>query len=309
MTRTERLLWILVFLTITFISYLFITNYDKLLIDINNLIDKLSGYEVVVPDYKLNERLYEYQTIELTNNFEPKNIDDIKNIYYTVLNSGWDEFTFYCKEEYKNCISDIKKVANDSNYISLINNYVNPYNSYKKYNTLITGDKEIYLKIERLYTKNEQNIIDEKIDSIFKNLNITKDNISKDKIKKLHDYLIKNITYDENYKQEDQFTDSSKATGALLSGIAICSGYADSFALMMDKLDIPNFKVSSDQHIWNVIYFDNKWYHIDVTWDDDEINENNYYNFFFVETKDLLKKDKKEHSFNLSDYLELLNQK
>ena len=41
----------------------------------------------------------------------------------------------------------------------------------------------------------------------------------------------------------------------------------------MDILNIPNFKVSSKEHIWNVIYYNNAWYHIDVTWDDDEINK------------------------------------
>ena len=74
---------------------------------------------------------------------------------------------------------------------------------------------------------------------------------------------------------------------------------------MMDKLNIPNFKVSTIDHVWNVIYFENKWQHIDVTWDDDEVNNNNYYNFFMIDTNDLLKKDTLKHSFDRDTYLEL----
>ena len=43
---------------------------------------------------------------------------------------------------------------------------------------------------------------------------------------------------------------------------------------MLDRLSIPNFKVTSEEHVWNVIYYNGKWTHIDATWDDDEINKN-----------------------------------
>ena len=73
----------------------------------------------------------------------------------------------------------------------------------------------------------------------------------------------------------------------------------------MDKLGIPNFKINTEDHEWNVIYYNKKWTHIDVTWDDDEINKNNNRNFFMITTNDLLKKDKKAHSFNSELFLEL----
>lgn len=307
MNRTDRLVRVLVLLTLTFVLYIICTNYDKIILKVDKLFDKVAGYEVIVPVYMKNNRNYNYETMTLTNSFEPRNIEDIKKIYYTVLNNGWDEFTFYCRSEYTNCISDIKKIADDSNYIALINNYVSPYNSYKKYNTSITGDKEIYLKIEKLYTEDDKQVIDRKIEKIFNELNVTKENVNEETIKKLHNYLIKNTIYDNNYLENENGI-SNKATGLLLNGLAVCSGYADTFAIMMDKLDIPNFKVSTLDHIWNVIYLEDRWYHIDVTWDDDEVNKDNYYNFFLVTTKELLEKDKKDHTFNISDYIELLNQ-
>ena len=117
--------------------------------------------------------------------------------------------------------------------------------------------------------------------------------------------IINNIKYDEEYKENNRESISNKAYGALFNGIALCSGYTDTFALMLDRLSIPNFKVTSEEHVWNVIYYNGKWTHIDATWDDDEINKNNQHNFYMITTEELLKKDKEEHNFNINDYLEL----
>ena len=38
---------------------------------------------------------------------------------------------------------------------------------------------------------------------------------------------------------------------------------------------------------------------------DDEVNKNNQHNFYMITTDELFKKDKEEHDFNVSDYLEL----
>ena len=127
---------------------------------------------------------------------------------------------------------------------------------------------------------------------------------TKNDIKKIHDYIIKNTTYDDEYEQSNEITESNKATGALIHKKALCSGYSDAFALFMDKINIPNFEVTSEEHEWNAIYFNNKWYHVDTTWDDDETNKYNTSNFFLINTNELLLKDKKEHNFDKEIFLE-----
>ena len=42
---------------------------------------------------------------------KPENFDDILNIFYTVINSGQETFSFYCPDEYEECTNDIKKLA------------------------------------------------------------------------------------------------------------------------------------------------------------------------------------------------------
>lgn len=305
MNRTEKLFTIFVILLISFISYIFYIKKDEIKEVVSLLILKFKDADVYAPyDKTINHRVYNYSTVHETDNFKPKNINDIKNIYYTVLNNGWDEFTFYCPKDYKECADDVRKIINDKDYLSQINNFVNPYNSYKNINTQLTSDKEIYIKIDKLYTNEDIRKVNNKLNEIFKELNINKNNYSLNDIKRLHDYLINNTSYDKDYKDGDE-TISNKATGALFNNIALCSGYSDTFALMLDMLDIPNFRVSNIEHIWNVIKFNNEWRHIDVTWDDDEINKNNIYNFYYLTTNELIEKDNDLHTFNRDIYLEL----
>ena len=307
MSRTRRLLGILFFLIALMALYFTLKNYDEVTSYISRLIRKYTQNEIVIPEYTKNHRKYLFKTVSETNNFEPQNIDEIKKIYYTVLNNGWDTFTFYCPYEYTECINDVKRVANTQSdeHISVINNYVSPFNSYIKFNTTILDENQVTVKVERLYTDDEIERLNNIVDSYIKQLKVDTNNVKLRDIENIHDFLLKKITYDTAYQKGDDITDSNKATGALINGVALCSGYTDAFALFLDKLNIPNFKVNSEEHEWNVVYFNNKWSHIDLTWDDDEININNNRNFFMVNTKELLTKDKKEHNFDQNLYLEL----
>ena len=68
-------------------------------------------------------------------------------------------------------------------------------------------------------------------------------------------------------------------------------------------LNIPNLKISSANHVWNLVYLDNNWLHLDLTWDD---IENNRYrdNYFLITKEKLLSLDTKEHNFDNSFFVE-----
>ena len=306
MSSTRRLVSILLLIISLFLVYLTAINYNDVTDYVNKIIRKYSKNQVVIPTYSKNHRLYIYKTMTETTNFEPKNTEDLKKIYYTVLNNGWHTFTFYCPYEYTTCVEDVKAIADSDkdDFITVVNNYVSPYNSYRRYNTTIVDENKVTLNIDKLYNDEEIAKINKVLDNYINN-NFNTKNVTLNDIEKLHDYLISNITYDLKYKKGDEITDSNKATGAILKGVALCSGYTDAFAIALDKLNIPNFKVNSEEHEWNVIYFNNKWTHIDLTWDDDEVNKDNNRNFFMIDTKTLYQKDKKDHNFNKNLYLEL----
>ena len=305
MNRTKTYIAIIILLIFSILFYLFYVRFDVIVGYIAEVIDDYSVKEIIIPTSTVNNKLYHFDTVKQTNSFIPYSKNDLRDIYYTVLNNGWDKFTFYCPDEYVTCSEDVKALANESDFITTINNYVSPYNSYSKYNTLIIGQNEVLLTVDKLYTNAEILLINEEIERIISELEIDRTDVKQKDIKKIHDYLIKNVKYDEEYEDGDVVTTSNKATGALVDKVALCSGYTDTFALFMDKLGIKNFKISTDNHVWNVIYFNDQWLHVDVTWDDDEVNNKTAYYFFIIDTEDLLDKDKTDHSFNQELYLEL----
>ena len=101
---------------------------------------------------------------------------------------------------------------------------------------------------------------------------------------------------------------SDIAYGPLFEGFGICGGYSDTMALFLEHFDIKNYKVSSDKHVWNAVYLDGVWYHLDLTWDD-PVTQNNINvltdDFFLISSNELINKDVSEHQFDVNVYSEL----
>lgn len=255
-------------------------------------------------EYAINQ---DYKFIKITDNFSPKSDTDIKNIYYTIINSGMNNFTFYCNKEYKNCIDDINYISNNQKLLSYINDFVPAYNSFKNIETEFDSLGKIKVTIKHNYTQTEIDEINNKIDEIIKS-EINDDMDDEAKIKAIHDYIINNTKYDKD-RSDNKVTkyNSNTAYGALIEGYAICGGYADSMKLFLDKFKIPNFKVSSENHIWNAVYLNNKWYHLDLTWDD-PVTKNDEdileYNYFLIDTDELLSLEQEQHIFDQNIFLE-----
>lgn len=303
MKKTKVLLTIMLLLVIAICATILYKSKDDLKYIFIEIENATKSKQVKIPSTIENNKKDEFITVKPTTNFEPKNFEDLKSIYYTVLNNGWENFTFYCPSEYTTCHEDVLKFDNNNEYISTMNNYVSSYNQFKKYNTVVFND-EIRLSITKLYSKEETMVLKLKIAEIINSLNINKNNVTEKDILSIHDYIINNVTYDPDYENTPNSI-SNTAYGALYNKKAVCSGYTDLFALFLDELNIPNFKVSSETHIWNAVYFNNKWNHVDTTWDDDEINRYNTKNFFLLSTDELFKLDNDKHDFKKELYLEL----
>ena len=136
---------------------------------------------------------------------------------------------------------------------------------------------------------------------------IPSDMPTQDKIKTIHDYIINNTKYDKlkNDNINDTTYKSNTAYGVLIEGYGICSGYSDTMAIFLNKLDIKNYKISNNTHIWNLVYVNGKWVHLDTTWDDpiSEFNENRD-TYFLISYDELKKLDDKTHIFDKNVYQE-----
>lgn len=266
----------------------------------------LSNRKVILTEANEYKRNYDYITFSYEEDYVPYNKKDIENILFNVLNNGWDTFTFYCPIEYKECEKDAQEISNDKVLVTMISNYVSPYNTFSHITTTIEY-KQVTWQIEKKYKEEEINALKQKIDSIINELNLN--NLTDhDKIKVLHNYIIKNTMYDNNMATTNESVyQSNKAYGSLIEGYAVCSGYSDAISLFLDEFNIPNIKVSSDNHVWNLVYIDGSWKHLDLTWDDTE-NIYTFYNYFLINTEELKNLDATEHNYDISFYLELINQ-
>ncbi len=254
-----RLLFLLFILSLTLIYQ---NNIKEFILD--NIIYGKSPYEYVDNKYAIP---YEFNYVSLTNDYRAKNKQQILDIFYTYLNSGSSEFYFYC--DYPECKNDISKMTTDNTFTN-INNFVAPFNTYNRLNIAISNWGKIEITLEKAYTNNEITLVSEKMDEIVSHI-ITDDMTDTEKIKTFHDYIINNTKYDQEYitnNLSDLTNNSHRATGALLYNKALCGGYAHSMSLFLNMLNLPNYRVSSENHIWNLVYLDGKWYHVDLTWDD-----------------------------------------
>lgn len=277
-------------------------------VDIYNFYyDNLVSAKDKVSELEKNKyyREYNFNYVKNTTNFIPENKQDIMNIYYTIINSGMDFFSFYCPTDYHQCQDDINDVANNQEVLSNINNFVHPYNSFKSIQTEISSAGEIKVLIEKVYDEKMIYLIDYEIDKIM-NKEIKANMNSKQKIKAIHDYIINNTTYDQN-RSDNKVTkySSDNAYGVLTENYGVCGGYTDAMMLFLERLGIKSIRISSENHIWNYVYLDNKWLHLDLTWDD-PIGDNHENilddTYFLIDDNELEKIKSEEHYFDKNVY-------
>lgn len=161
------------------------------------------------------------------------------------------------------------------------------------YNVFInSGNEENYLTKE---FKDE-----DEVDEAIKRINNVRqavlenkqDNVY-DNIKMVHDYLVDTIEYDNGAVRSNTYN----IYGALVNNECVCEGYAKSFKYLMDALDIPctlvigkakNSAGAIENHAWNYVQIDDKWYAVDCTWDDPviigfgSVDKTRKYKYFLV---------------------------
>jgi len=119
-------------------------------------------------------------------------------------------------------------------------------------------------------------------------------------LRKVHDWICKNAFYSVSSTDKEQF--HSAGPVFIGNGEVVCEGYAKSFKILCDKLDIPCLLVHgvaetggvNEAHMWNYVQMsDGKWYLVDVTWDDQLTGIKNTYflagfesNGFYEKVKD-----------------------
>ncbi len=108
-------------------------------------------------------------------------------------------------------------------------------------------------------------------------------------VKNVHDYLIDHFEYDEgrcevNHADIEGFRD----------GVMVCSGYGLAAYYLLNSAGVKtrivigyggNSEYGNQNHLWNLVCLDGKWYNMDVTWDD-RSSRGKSYKYFLKSDKD-----------------------
>ena len=237
---------------------------------------------------------------EATKNYFYNQLNSYSKIIYDALEKNTENLkTGKYKIDFGDSFSELLKQENGENllkqyYQSAIETYLydNPEVFYleptkmyinirtiKKvftttYEVYIDSGKEANYLTEECNTKQQvlayENRIEEEANKI---LSQVEKGTKYQKILMIHDYLVNNVSFEESLSKNNIYN----MHGALVNKEAVCEGYAKAFKYLMDKIGVEcvivigtatNSKGETENHAWNYVNLDNKWYAVDVTWDD-----------------------------------------
>lgn len=93
--------------------------------------------------------------------------------------------------------------------------------------------------------------------------------------KYVHDIIINESEYNENTSM------NQTAYSALVLKKSVCAGYSRAFQYILTKLGIPTYYItgtSDGDHAWNIVKLDDGFYNVDITWDDNTVDQYRYFN-------------------------------
>lgn len=166
---------------------------------------------------------------------------------------------YYLKSSYSYMINAV------GNVIGIIPNYYDEFDNLEKVNEGYTYiDSQVDVIVEEAL----------KINNLY------------DRIMYVYDAIKARYRYDIT-------PNSYNIYGALKYSGAVCEGYSETLAYILDKLEVQNILVggviknTQVPHRWNMLYIDGEWYHFDVTWDDNYNDETIEYSYFGITTEDI----------------------
>ena len=121
---------------------------------------------------------------------------------------------------------------------------------------------------------------------------------------KIHDVLCERLSYLSGDVLSDVSDPLYTQTiyGALTSGDTVCAGYTKLYVMLCNYYGIDCVAVTSENHAWNQVRYNDAWYIVDVTWDDTARSDA----FFHITQQQMLASDQQASHVALPYYQNLL---
>lgn len=262
--------------------------------DIQSLMEEISKSETSDEKEKTEEQLETFTTIEDLAKYVEKQLKQKKNRVKVKLEGiGETEFSQinqYINSCWGSCNKYQQRTVNGVNTDNIYEIELEISDETYVYDAICNGGdiKQAPESAQKLYKK---------VKKILKN-KVKKSMSDYKKEFVFYKYLINNCTYNTAHADScdcekissgepatTRETDSSHtAYGALVEGNPVCSGYARAFNLLLACEDIPckivSGRADGENHGWNLVKLDKKWYQVDITWDDtDNKRKLDYFHF------------------------------
>ncbi len=222
--------------------------------------------------------------------YEPSKIIVGKNTI-NLLFEDKDEIKEYIQDNFEETVLDKIKISGSYTKIdtgcALIELFT-PENGIKF--TIKNGTKfidfedevygpELTYNIELKVIKNTEKVnMNMQVDNIHKKLYAKLDAIlakiikpsmtQEQKVKAIHDFVVKHITYDSNYQGK---LSSESVIRTIDKGRGVCGDYSMLFMHLCRRASIPCTFEAGDftlNHAWNAVFVNGEWKFVDTTWDD-----------------------------------------
>ena len=198
------------------------------------------------------------------------------NAFYDILSqeNGSDKL----QEEYQTAIEAFTYDNPDVFYIDITKMYINIETIQKifstKYNVYINSAKDPTYLLDGFTSKEQIDQCESQVIAV-KNqiLNQIAGKNDIEKMRYIHDYLVDTIEYDQKFVEKNIYN----IYGALVSKTCVCEGYAKASQYLLNEAGLENIIITgtatnsdgkTENHAWNYVNIDEKWYAIDTTWDD-----------------------------------------
>jgi hypothetical protein len=146
-----------------------------------------------------------------------------------------------------------------------------------QYNTYASGSNILGLEFEPKYTMNQEqrDIYQVKIDSVVADwlYGINPEASDFEKALYVFETLIEKVDYDVDSEENQNIL------SVFLYQSTVCQGYADAAWYLLDQLGIKSTIVTgtanNESHAWNLVYLDDAYYYMDVTWGNSKYLDDN----------------------------------
>jgi hypothetical protein len=174
---------------------------------------------------------------------------------------------------------------------AFIDNYYDPHRIISMNSATSPRTSAIRAAIMYATRSNNALYVQQRVKKLVKE-QIASDMSNHQKIRVLHDWIVRNAKYDTSLTRYDAYD-------ILVDGTAVCQGYALLLDMLLTEAGLntiyvtgnvkPAFLTNSNStsdggHAWNMVKIDGYWYHLDATWNDPTPDQpdNVSYNYYML---------------------------